>query len=367
MPTLRTFCLHLALFLASMFGETESLAEEARLIEQCPNPEGELIVSFLAVGQGDATLIQCPDGETQALIDAGESSERYPDAEQLLLRAIAKRLGEDKKIETAISTHPHQDHLFGFSSPLRDAGYSFQRYFDKGTNNPDSELEELIRKSVQAKGGEYVDLSKSSLDSILLCPKSRIHLRLLKHSAEQDRLLGCPAQLNDCSILSRLDYKGVSFLFMADSLLSRESLLLKEEKSREFLSEAKVMSVGHHGSSSTSKELLQTVRPWLLAISTGEHGLGTTGKYDFPQHDVLERLKRWISSSGREIVDKSGQTPVHIIHGCKRREGTCRWKPSELPYNAWSTAVSGSLDILVQDNFMCVSNDLRTINIEFSF
>ncbi|MBU0498373.1 MAG: hypothetical protein KKG04_10545 [Candidatus Thermoplasmatota archaeon] len=65
------------------------------------NPEKQLEVSFLDVGQGDAILIQTPYGQS-VLIDGG------PDD------SIVKRLSEDlpwwdKTIDLMVLTHPHDD------------------------------------------------------------------------------------------------------------------------------------------------------------------------------------------------------------------------------------------------------------------
>mgnify|MGYP000579567186 CR=1 FL=1 len=66
---------------------------------------GELVVTFLDVGQGDAALITSPTGK-RILIDGGP-----PTAENRLLSALQSR--GVSSIDLLILSHPHLDHLGG--------------------------------------------------------------------------------------------------------------------------------------------------------------------------------------------------------------------------------------------------------------
>ncbi|MFC2005641.1 MBL fold metallo-hydrolase, partial [Chloroflexota bacterium] len=68
-------------------------------------PDDNLHISFLDVGQGDATLIQ--KGNQQILVDGGPSPQ-----------AIGLALGKempfwDRTIDLVVLTHPHTDHITG--------------------------------------------------------------------------------------------------------------------------------------------------------------------------------------------------------------------------------------------------------------
>ena len=72
--------------------------------------EGEMVIHYIDVGQGDATFVELPNNET-LLIDAGEVSK-----EKLIIDYIS-RLGY-KKINYVIGTHPHVDHIGGLAGVI---------------------------------------------------------------------------------------------------------------------------------------------------------------------------------------------------------------------------------------------------------
>ena len=67
--------------------------------------QGYFAIHFLDVGQGDAILIQTPDGY-EALIDGGRTSG--------VLRELSKlQPWFDREIEIVIATHADEDHVGG--------------------------------------------------------------------------------------------------------------------------------------------------------------------------------------------------------------------------------------------------------------
>ncbi len=73
-----------------------------------PGPPGELTVRFLDVGQGDATLVQHPDG-TALLFDGGPPEGGVA---RLLRKAGVRRLG------LVVATHASRDHHGGLADVL---------------------------------------------------------------------------------------------------------------------------------------------------------------------------------------------------------------------------------------------------------
>lgn len=72
---------------------------------------GDLTVTFIDVGQGDATLLEMPDGRT-VLVDGGDNGEGF---------AAILPLLDDKGIEVVdlmVLTHPHSDHCGGLDEVL---------------------------------------------------------------------------------------------------------------------------------------------------------------------------------------------------------------------------------------------------------
>ena len=69
-------------------------------------PDGQLHLYFLDVGQGDGIFIQTPSGR-QVLIDGGD------DSQQLFAELGAVMPFWDRQIDQAIVTHPDWDHMGG--------------------------------------------------------------------------------------------------------------------------------------------------------------------------------------------------------------------------------------------------------------
>ena len=67
-------------------------------------PDGQLHVTVLDIGQGDAILVESPTGATM-LVDGG------PDPELTLRRIGANLPFHARRIDILGLSHPHQDHV----------------------------------------------------------------------------------------------------------------------------------------------------------------------------------------------------------------------------------------------------------------
>ena len=97
---------------------------------------------------------------------------------------------------------------------------------------------------------------------------------------------------NNCSIVIKMDFNNVSYLFTGDAEESVES-------SRKW-PHIDVLKVGHHGSNtSSSKNFLEQIKPEVALISVGQ---GNT--YGHPTQATLKRL----SNIGAKIyrTDENG-------------------------------------------------------------
>src|SRR3954469_25663882 len=90
---------------------------------------GPLTVTFIDVGQADASLTTCPDGEHHLLIDSGDT--RYPGSAAAFKKALQAALpGEKPKITTVIASHPHADHIGSMQWVLEN--FLVENYVDNG-------------------------------------------------------------------------------------------------------------------------------------------------------------------------------------------------------------------------------------------
>lgn len=89
--------------------------------------------------------------------------------------------------------------------------------------------------------------------------------------------------LNDTSLVLRLQYGQVSFLFTGDAEAPAEQQMLRTVPDR---LAATVFKVGHHGSyTSSSPAFLAAVRPQIAVYSAGRHN-----GYGHPHHEPLANL-----------------------------------------------------------------------------
>jgi hypothetical protein len=105
------------------------------------------------------------------------------------------------------------------------------------------------------------------------------------------------SELNNNSVVVRLDYKAFSCLFTGDIEKERERQLLTESKSN---LNVDILKVAHHGSSSSSSPLfIKSVGPKIAVISCGQGN-----KYGHPHQETISLLQ----SLGIEIyrTDLSG-------------------------------------------------------------
>lgn len=229
---------------------------------------GALRVSFLDVGQGDAALVDFPDGQAW-LVDTGGASfgaARDPGREVIvpLLRARRRRY-----LDGVIITHPHPDHWGGFAALA--ASIPIHELWDSGQaaeEDPDGAW-------VRSYAGLLVPLRTPEE----LCGAPRDH-----GGARVEVLSPCPRfdpafDANDNSLVVRISYGRRSFLLMGDAEAHAEARLAPS------LSEVDVLKVGHHGSRTSSTEAFaRAVAPGLAVISSG-----ASNRFGHPHAEVLGR------------------------------------------------------------------------------
>ena len=125
---------------------------------------GELRVSFLDVGQGDAIFIEAPSGR-QVLIDAGKN--------RSVVRQLSKQMPwYDRSIDVVIATHPDADHIGGLpdilsryrvgliiESSVKDEGGADSMALEKAAAHEASTgAERLV-----AERGQVIDLGGNTL------------------------------------------------------------------------------------------------------------------------------------------------------------------------------------------------------------
>lgn len=234
--------------------------------------EGELRVSVLNVGQGDAIFIEGPTG-TQMLIDGGLG--------HAVLRELASVMEPtDRSIDVVVESHPDADHIGGL--PAVFDRYDVSYFLEPGMH-ADTPAYAALEFAVDhepgvhwlpARRGMHIDLGGGAYADILFPDRDPSGL-----------------EANDSSIGMRVVYGETSFMLTGDMPADIEEWLVELDGER---LESDVLKAGHHGSkTSTSNAWLAAVQPSIVAISAGEDN-----SYGHPHAEVTDRIRE----DGAEIV-----------------------------------------------------------------
>ena len=230
-----------------------------------------MLVHYIDVGQGDAILIQSPNGKNM-LIDAGTAS----DAPKVIAFLKSKNI---KTLDVALATHPHADHIGGFEEVIK--AFTVKQFIDSGkvhTTKTYYNLLSLIdKKNIPFKVAQTGDVI--TLDS-------NIKMNVL-HTDDQ------AADHNAASIVTRLAYQNVSFLFTGDAGDTVEKDMISQYDLK-----STYLKVGHHGSrTSTSAEFLDAVQPQVAILSYGKNNI-----YDHPHIETMQYQNRILNPSLSQIL-----------------------------------------------------------------
>ena len=219
-------------------------------------------VHFLDVGQGDSEFIELPDGKT-VLIDA---STRSAGANVV---SYVEDLGYDA-IDIVIATHPHEDHIGGLPDVI-DAFDIGQIYMSNGVTTTkifETLMDKVSKNMIPVDVIEAGELLMSGVGYELTCVGPM--------GDEYDNL-------NDYSIVTRLDIGSSSFLFTGDCESNCEQEMINAGMDLD----VDILKVGHHGSStSTSEKFLEAVTPAIAVISCGANN-----DYGHPHEEILQKLE----------------------------------------------------------------------------
>jgi competence protein ComEC len=240
-----------ALFGCDYLGQTQPTA---------PASPPEFQVTFLDVGQADATLIQSQDHNW--LIDSGTNAGAASLVKTLRGMGISR-------LEGVVGTHPHEDHIGGLDAVINQ--FPIGQVFLPRVTATTRTYEDVLN-AIQRKG----------LTVITPLPGSTF-----KVGAAEGTWLGPNRavydELNDYSLVLRLVYGSQSFLFMGDAGFIPE----REMLATHYPLQSTVLKVGHHGSSSsTSGEFLKAVAPRYAVIFAGKNN-----DYGHPHAETLAKLK----------------------------------------------------------------------------
>jgi competence protein ComEC len=245
-------------------------------------PDDKLHVSFLDVGQGDAILIQTPNGQ-DILIDGG------PDLQKINLELSKKLPFWDRTIDLVVCTQPQADHITGLVEVL--LRYKVRQVLEPGVSYNSSIYQEWCNlvedKGIEyniARAGQEIDLGDGIKIEVLNPPES-----LWKGTSDD---------VDNNGVVLRLSWGKVSFLFTADIREEVEFELIGQRANLK----STVLKVAHHGSkTSTTSQFLAAVAPEVAVIS-----VGADNTFGHPSPEVMERLIDRLGEDNVYRTDEDG-------------------------------------------------------------
>ena len=231
--------------------------------------KSKLNIIYFYVGQADCELI-IENGITM-LIDAGNSKDG-----EIIVNGL-KALGIEK-IDYLIGTHIHEDHIGGMSYVINsfDIGKIYLPYNESSTTN-------YYKKMLMAISNKGLSIEEANVGDKFKLKNAECEIMSVQNNE--------PENANLASIVIKLSYGKMKYLFMGDAETENEGLRDWED--------IDVLKVGHHGSTtSSSTKFLSQVLPEISIISVGKNN-----SYNLPKDKIIERLKKIGSTIYRTDID----------------------------------------------------------------
>lgn len=252
----RVLCLCLVLCL--VLAGCEEFAFEAPSAAVPADSQG-LTVHYIDVGQADSILLQC-DGANM-LIDGGNAADS----------SLVVSYLQDQNVtylDYVVNTHAHEDHVGGLAGVL--AVYETGNVWCPVTEYDSQCFRDFVK---------YAD--QQALE--LVCPEPGSSYALGGATVTVLGPVEDYTDVNNTSIVLRVDYGSTSFLFTGDAEAQAERDILEAG----YDVSATVLKVGHHGSeTSTCYQWLRAVAPAYAVIS-----VGAGNSYGHPHEEPLSRLR----------------------------------------------------------------------------
>jgi competence protein ComEC len=267
-----------------------------------------LRVTFIDVGQGDASLVEGPDGFV-ALVDGGGHYDDSFDTGARVVEPLLRTRGIGR-LDLVVLSHPHPDHLNGLLRVLDR--FPVRMLWTSGDTGQNPRYAELLQRARAQGTAISVPTGFTTLAGLHVAPGG----------PWLGDAIGPPPGLstNDASLVVRFDYAGRSLLFPGDIGVDGEAELVARAGLGQVV-RGDFVKVPHHGSRrSSSDEFIDVVSPELGIISTGMYN-----NFHLPSPVTLARyrerriplLRTDLNGAVTVIVDPNGHYSTTCERGCR--------------------------------------------------
>ena len=252
-----------------------------------------LMMTFIDVGHGDSILLEFPRGKRMLIDGGGLYEDRFDIGKNVIAPFLWKK--KIQRIDTLVLTHPDPDHFKGLK--FIASQFSIGQFWDNGLKG-ESESYRQLEEILSSKKIERLSLNEASPFQMI----SGVEISFLNPPVLNSiqRKGSMHWDLNNSSLVMKLQFKNVSVLFTGDIGREAEERMLRKG----YPLRAEILKVPHHGSSSSSSPLfLQRVKPSYAILSVGERNIGR-----LPHPEVIKRYRQLGSRILR--TDKHGAITV---------------------------------------------------------
>lgn len=258
--TLNNIILFLVIVIITAFGKEKIYDEKKDTNTQTSTFENsKLEIYFFDVGQADAILLK--EGDYTMLIDGGNSA----DGENL-----TNYLKENLNINTIniiVGTHPHEDHIGGLPNIIDE--FNIEKIYLPNATTTTKIFEKLL--GTIEKNNYKINVPKIGEEFKL----NNMNFKIIYTGTDE-------SDLNNASIVLKLNYGTTNYLFTGDATEKTETKILESDI------KADVLKIGHHGSNySTTDDFLAKVNPKYAIIQVGKNN-----SYGHPSSKTINKLNK---------------------------------------------------------------------------
>jgi len=212
--------------------------------------DGELKIYFFNVGQGDCTLVVCPNGKS-ILVDCGSTGGKFNAAE--IRKAINNAIAPKKAIDLLVITHPDADHYNKIEAVLGQA---------------DKLSLDFKKVLMVGKYGEYRNSHYDFSPWLAALPKKKVEILDETWNANQAKSLsgfgstkvqvlaanvgGNGGEKNARSIVLKITDGNIDIMLPGDATATTDKDILERFASSPIQLDVDVWKAAHHGSSATA-------------------------------------------------------------------------------------------------------------------